>query len=89
MTSHELANLLLSFPDMAVATHAHGHTYHSVRDRTSHGALKIAVVETGWKDDHALAIGDIIGKEPRIVKVLHGWPATPYTGTPWGEKEAT
>jgi len=82
MTSHELANLLLSFPDMPVATHAHGHTYHSVDHRTSHGPLKVVTATLGFASNPpTMVIGDVfehVSKEWHSVKVLHGWPVTPY-----------
>jgi len=60
MTSHELANMLLSFPDMPVATHAHGHTYHSVNHRTSHGPLKVVAATLGFASNPpTMVIGDV------------------------------
>jgi hypothetical protein len=57
MTSHELARLMLEWPDLPVATHANNHTYMSGIDRTSHGPLKVGRLAT-YGGDH-LVIGNI------------------------------
>jgi len=46
MNSHELAKLLLTLPDLPVATHANNHTYKSGNDVNSHGQLKVGLLET-------------------------------------------
>ncbi len=53
MTSHELARLLLTMPDLPVATHAHGHTYLSDDQAASHGRIAIGV----YRGKH-IGIGD-------------------------------
>lgn len=57
MTSHELARALLDGPDLPVATYASGNTYMSANDRTSHGPLKVGLLET-YAGQH-IVIGDI------------------------------
>lgn len=57
MNSHELAKLLLSMPDLPVATHANGHTYMSHTDKNSHGQVKIGRLES-YGGPHII-IGDI------------------------------
>lgn len=75
MKSHELARLLLTFPDLPVATHAHNHTYKSAIDLHSHGPLKVGLLHT-YGGDH-IAIGDISkrninGPNWHITKMLFG-----------------
>lgn len=41
MTSHELANLLLSCEDLPVILYANGHTHNSKFDRLSHGEVVV------------------------------------------------
>jgi len=60
MTSHELARVLLSNPDLPVATHAHNHTYMSGIHARTHGALKVGILET-YGGQHVV-IGDISKK---------------------------
>ena len=82
MKSHELAKLLLSFPDLPVATEANNHEYFSVGDGTSHGQLRIAICHH-YSGDHLL-IGNISRRmlnEPNwyVKEMLHGeapneWP---------------
>ena len=57
MTSHELARMLLTLPDIPIATHANNHTYMSGIERVSHGALKVGRLHT-YGGDH-LVIGNI------------------------------
>jgi hypothetical protein len=57
MTAHELAKMLLSVPDLPVATHANNHTYMSGADELSHGTLKVGVLET-YGGQH-IVIGNI------------------------------
>lgn len=57
MNSHELAKILLSLPDLPVATHANNHTYASYGDRGSHGPLKVGLLKH-YSGDH-IVIGDI------------------------------
>lgn len=54
MTSHELARLLLTLPDLPVATHAHNHTYMSAGE--SYAAVNLARLGS-YAGDHML-IGD-------------------------------
>lgn len=46
MSSHALAGLLLTLPDLPVATHANNHTYMSKNDERSHGKLGVGLLET-------------------------------------------
>ncbi len=48
MTSHELARLLLTGPDLPVATHANNHTYNSEDHSDSHGKLKVDVYVSNY-----------------------------------------
>ena len=57
MNSHELARLLLTLPDLPVATHANNHTYMSGIDATSHGPLKVGRLHT-YGGDH-IVLGNI------------------------------
>lgn len=57
MNSHDLAHLLLSLPNLPVATQALNHTYMSEYDRAEHGPLKVGRLYTS-KGDH-LIIGNI------------------------------
>jgi len=75
MTTHELARLLLSLPDLPVATYANHHVYMSGLDQRSHGPLKVGLLET-YGGQHI-----VIGNIPRmnlnppnwyISKMLHG-----------------
>jgi hypothetical protein len=57
VNTHELARLLLSLPDLPVATHARNETYGSAMDASSCGPLKIGLLKT-YVGDH-IVIGDI------------------------------
>ena len=59
MNSHDLARLLLSLPDLPVATHALNHTYCSSEsaDAITHGKLKVGRLKH-YVGDHVV-IGDI------------------------------
>lgn len=46
MTSHDLARLLLTLPDLHVALHVHGHTYMSELNDRTHGPVRVARLET-------------------------------------------
>lgn len=75
MTSHELARLLLTFPDLPVATHANNHTYMSELDKNSHGPLKIGLLET-YGGQHII-VGNISKRNINslnwhISEMLHG-----------------
>jgi hypothetical protein len=69
--SHALAKVLLTLPDMDVATHAMGHTYQSNWHRTTHGPLKVATmgmatvhkVGKKWVKEELISvvIGDLSG----------------------------
>lgn len=48
MNSHNLAKLLLSLPDLPVATYSHGHTYSSRGQEKSHGPLMIGLSSLGY-----------------------------------------
>lgn len=54
MNSHELANLLLAFPDRPVATHANNHTYMSGGDTD---VLKVGLLKH-YSGEH-IVIGNI------------------------------
>lgn len=58
VTAHELARLLLTLPDLPVATHAMNNTYMSNVDKNSHGALKVGRLEN-YEDRPCIVIGDI------------------------------
>ena len=75
MNSHDLARLLLTLPDLPVATHAHNHTYMSGFDGSSHGPMKIGRLHT-YGGDH-IVIGDISKRKINapnwhITEMLHG-----------------
>lgn len=75
MNSHQLAKLLLDFPNLPVATHALNHTYISNVDQQSHGPLKIGILHS-YGGDH-LIIGDIskLNINPPnwfVTEMLHG-----------------
>lgn len=57
MRSHELAHLLLTLPDLPVATHAHNHTYSGGGDAGSHGPLKVGLLKH-YSGEH-IVIGNI------------------------------
>lgn len=46
MKSHDLARLLLSYPDLPMASYANGHTYMSAKDSDSHGPMRVGTLET-------------------------------------------
>lgn len=87
MTSHELARALLIVPDLPVAIHAMGHTYHSRCDKGSHGAMSIAHLHH-WGGD-TIVIGNYDSSEIGVVKANeypkyiyirdtpHDWSARP------------
>lgn len=56
VTSHEIARLLLSLPDLPIATHAHGHTYSCGSDWFTHGPLRVGRLHH-YGGDH-IVIGD-------------------------------
>lgn len=75
MNSHELANLLLSAPDLPVACHALNHTYMSGLHSSSHGPLKIGLLET-YGGQH-IVIGNISKRSINapnwyVSQMLHG-----------------
>jgi len=57
MNSHDLARLLLTLPDLPVATHAHNHTYASGGDGGTHGPLKVGLLKH-YSGDH-IVVGNI------------------------------
>jgi len=57
VNSHELAKLLLTLPNLPVATHAKNNTYSSGGDVGSHGPLKVGLLKH-YSGDH-IVIGDI------------------------------
>lgn len=59
MQSHKLARLLLSLPDLPMATRANGHVYSSHDDGYSHGPLMVGRWERGATPH--LVIGNMIG----------------------------
>lgn len=56
MSSHDLARLLLTLPDLPVATHANNHSYCSYGDRDSHGPLRVGKLHH-YRGEH-LIIGN-------------------------------
>lgn len=60
MKSHELAKLLLTLPDLPIATQAMNHTYASLGDTFSHGSLKVGLLKH-YSGEH-IVIGDISKK---------------------------
>lgn len=75
MKSHELARLLLTLPDLPVATHAHNHTYSSGAQENSHGPLKVGLL-AHYSGKH-IVIGDISKRNInapnwRITEMYHG-----------------
>ena len=84
MKSHELARLLLTLPDMPVATHAHGHTYNSEGDARSHGKLKVGLLAHYAND--AIIIGDIGRRNLNapnwyVLELYHGEAPNSYSYT--------
>lgn len=83
MKSHDLAKLLLTLPNLPVATHAHNHTYSSHGDAGSHGKLKVGLLKH-YSGDH-IVIGDISKlniNKPNwyVTEMFHGnapeeWPS--------------
>lgn len=75
MQSHELARLLLTLPNLPVATQALNHTYMSSTDASTHGPLKIGLLHT-CGGDH-IVIGDISKRQINppnwfVTEMLHG-----------------
>jgi hypothetical protein len=58
MTTHELARLLLSYPDLPVAITAMGHTYSEEMHRGSRGPLEIGTMKS-YVGDH-IVVGDML-----------------------------
>jgi len=58
VTSHELARLLLTLPDLPVATSAHGHVYSEEMHRSSHGPLEFGRLHT-YAGEH-LVVGNMV-----------------------------
>jgi hypothetical protein len=61
VNSHELARLLLTLPDLPVATHAMNHTYCSGSDAEACGPLKVGRLHH-YSGDH-IVIGDILKRQ--------------------------
>lgn len=57
MNSHDLARILLSKPNLPIATHANNHTYESGENRDSHGPLNVALAE-GCNGNKYMLIGN-------------------------------
>lgn len=78
MNSHTLARILLSLPDLPVATHASNHTYDSSTQHRSHGPLKIGKLVHG-NDGQApgIVIGDI---SRRHLNYPNDWISEMYHG---------
>ena len=57
MNSHDLAKLLLTLPDLPIATHANNHTYASGGDTRSHGPLKVGLLKH-YSGEH-IVLGNI------------------------------
>ena len=75
MKSHDLARLLLNFPDLPIAVHALNHTYLSAANQLSHGPIKVGMLNS-YAGDH-IVIGNISKKNINppnysISKMLHG-----------------
>lgn len=83
MNSHELARLLLTLPDLPVATHAHNHTYASLEDAGSHGPLKVGLLE------HCAGQHIVIGDISKLnINYPNWWVVTMFHGDApqeWGE----
>lgn len=85
MNSHELARLLLTMPDLPIATHANDHVFTSGNNK---GALKIGLLKH-YAGEHVI-VGDISRtnlNRPNwyITKMLHGmaakrWPYKDSSG---------
>ena len=60
MNSHDLARLLLTLPDLPIATYAMGNSYSSEGDKDSHGPLKVGLFR------HYSGANIIIGDIPRM-----------------------
>lgn len=48
MTSHELAKILESAPDLPIVLSVYGHEYSSVHHRQSHGPLRVMVGQNNY-----------------------------------------
>ena len=75
MKTHDLAKLLLTLPDLPVATFALNHTYMSGIDSTCHGPLKVGRLRT-CGGDH-IVIGNISKKQINppnwyVAEMIHG-----------------
>jgi hypothetical protein len=57
MNSHELANLLLSMPDLPVGLSVNHHDYFSDTDEISHGSMDI-ILANHYAGDH-IVIGNV------------------------------
>lgn len=62
MTSHKLAKLLSTLPDLPIAVSAHGHHYSSQTDKMSHGPLMIGRGSLGYSANQHIIIGDMLGQ---------------------------
>jgi len=73
MTTHELAKLLLTLPDLPVATSAKGHLYIGATDSGSHGSLKVGRLHT-YAGDHIVIGESVNDNRPNwyVAEVLHG-----------------
>lgn len=74
MKSHELARLLLTMPDLPIATHANNHTYMSAGSHR--GRTCIGILTLGGDNEH-IVIGnfqdcDINAPNWYVDEVLHG-----------------
>jgi hypothetical protein len=58
VTAHELARLLLTLPDLPVATYALDRTYMSNVDRKSHGPLRVGRLEN-YENRPCIIIGNL------------------------------
>lgn len=75
MKAHELAELLLTMPNLDVILRVHGHDYSTVHDRNSHGPLEIGLSSVSYFDKvERLIIGDMIDSGHYPVKMLVGTP---------------
>jgi len=86
MKTHELAKLLLTLPDLPVATSACGHQYMTRLMSQSHGPLKVGLLKT-YGGDH-IVIGNILEMNMNrpnwfVSEMLHG--TAPWRGWRTGE----
>lgn len=90
-SSHELARLLLSLPDLPVASMANGHVYAGSEsaDRRTHGPLVVGLLRH-YAGDH-IGIGNALRmniNRPNwyLTRLFRGWAPRDYdSGSEWME----